>query len=72
MALLTVSQAAEILGVNHSRVRQYCISGALPARKERHGPQEEWRILESVVRKFKRPKYSRRKKINLDKSAPGT
>ena len=57
MKMLTAKQAAEILGVHHSRVRVLIREGRLPARKI----GRDWIIIESdlefvKVRKPGRPK----------------
>lgn len=49
--MLTAKQAAELLGVNDSRVRQLARSGQLKAVKQ----GRDWMIDENDVEAFKRP-----------------
>ena len=55
MKLLTAKQAAEILGVHHSRVRVLIREGRLPAQKL----GREWIIMESDLEKVKDRKPGR-------------
>lgn len=55
---MTVSQAAAVLGVNHRRVRQLCISGKLKA--EKFG--RAWMVdSEDVMHRSANPSPHRRK-----------
>ena len=58
MKLLTAKQAAEILGVHHSRVRVLIREGRLPAQKL----GREWIIMESDLEKVKDRKPGRPKR----------
>ena len=55
MKLLTAKQAAEILGVHHSRVRVLIREGRLPAQKL----GRDWVIMESDLEKVKDRKPGR-------------
>lgn len=48
---LTISEAAEVIGVDGSQVRRYCIDGKLPAVKV----GKSWLIKREDVKKFDRP-----------------
>ena len=58
MKILNTKQAAKILKVNDSRVRQFILSGRLPAKKV----GRDWIILEKDLEKVADRKHGRPKK----------
>lgn len=56
--MLTTTDAARMLGIKPSRVRQLAIAGLLRGRKA----GRDWRFEERVIRNFERPPMGRPRK----------